>query len=104
MAFIFAVYVMLLPALPCVDKGEANISSIENSLNTASHQEDQHSDEACSPFCNCNCCGQTIASAFHFSKQTSERVIISSYKTILYNSIILPSGHFGNIWQPPRIG
>lgn len=80
------------------------MQAYETNMGTASHQENPHSDEMCSPFCICSCCGHTINSNTFFEKHSTEKVFISLVNIASYNSVILSSGHFGNIWQPPRLG
>ncbi|HAO45399.1 MAG TPA: hypothetical protein DCQ97_00630, partial [Chitinophagaceae bacterium] len=64
------------------------------------HQDEE---ESCAPFCNCACCGHIVTSNFNSLKITAVKPVVSKRQACFYNSITLPSDHFGNIWQPPRV-
>jgi len=75
---------------------------------SVSQPADQHNhqgeEESCAPFCNCACCGHIVTSNLHTLKIAAIKPVAGKNRPSYYNSISLPSDHFGNIWQPPRIG
>jgi hypothetical protein len=99
---IFSLYVLLLPALPCSDPNECReTAATEAPVNdTGNHK--QHDEEACSPFCNCSCCGQIFTPVLHLNriaivKQTAQK------QQYFYQDISLSSDFLGTIWQPPKV-
>ncbi|TRX35207.1 hypothetical protein FNW52_12065 [Flavobacterium sp. ZT3R18] len=68
-----------------------------------SSSEHNQDNDACSPFCVCNCCSSQVfafnsISTFSFiiiKKQVENR--IPEYKSVL------TSNFYGSIWQPPQI-
>ena len=89
--------------MPCNDTPE-NIGnktvSIHNETNSSS---EKHSDDACSPFCNCNCCNCN-----GFYRATDYANVITPIKIGQVRSIIeytstLFSNFHNSIWQPPQI-
>ena len=102
LAFIFSIYVLALPCLPCMDVDECNEpmkGSVVQAADNCGHQDE---DEACAPFCNCSCCGQTVTSNFHTPRITTAKTFVLKNLPSYYNTLSLPSDYFGNIWQPPR--
>jgi hypothetical protein len=103
-SYILSIYLVVLSCLPCADVEASNfthnLSKIET--NSDNHSHDQEND-ACSPFCICNCCGQSVLSyvptvVFNFQTSIEEIETLNSiYKSNLY------SNFFGSIWQPPQI-
>ena len=103
-SYILSIYLVVLSCLPCADVEASNfthnLSTIET--NSDNHSHDQEND-ACSPFCICNCCGQSVLSylptvVFNFQTSIEEIETLNSfYKSISY------SNFYGSIWQPPQI-
>lgn len=102
--FILSLYLIFLSCIPCSDTKEGIAI---NSVNVYSSNHENHShdtnDDSCSPFCVCNCCGQTIinyhpAIVYDFSVQIQElRTFNSNYNS---NLIKIFSR---SIWQPPQL-
>lgn len=92
---------LLLSCLPCADK-EGNSASKDVVVKCSSeHNQDN---DACSPFCICNCCSSQVF-AFGNTIYSFDFVIV---KTIVENKIpeyksVFASNFFGSIWQPPQI-
>lgn len=94
----------MLTAYPCADKHNdvTTISSNSQAHSQHNHSHDEETD-LCSPFCVCNCCGQSVLSyvpaiVFNFHTPTVEiQTLNSIYKSNLY------SNFFGGIWQPPQL-
>ncbi|KIO51698.1 DUF6660 family protein [Flavobacterium hibernum] len=100
---ILSIYLMALSNMPCADM-EVNsaahkVAEFSSELN---HTHDK-SNDLCSPFCACNCCGAQV-----LSYQTSEifdfpvAFSIISIQLPTYKSVYT-SNFFGSIWQPPQI-
>ena len=95
---IFAFYFFSLAIIPCCDaaRGSANENVYVQSNDTAA---DQHTGEACSPLCTCNCCGSVtlisvLVNTYFFSP--------APFLQYLYAEQTLVSPYF-SIWQPPKI-
>ncbi|MFT6638773.1 MAG: hypothetical protein ACJAYP_001359 [Flavobacterium sp.] len=102
--FILSFYLILLSCIPCTDTKEdiAVNSTHEYATNHDNHSHET-SNDACSPFCICNCCGQTILNyqpviVYNFPVQLQEIKTINSN----YNSSLIAL-FSGSIWQPPQI-
>ena len=92
---------LLLSCLPCADK-EQNDSS--QTLVEKSSLEHNQANDACSPFCICNCCSSQV---FAFDATICSFDFIVIQKTVEnkipeYKSILI-SNFYGSIWQPPQI-
>ena len=102
LTLLFAFYILLLPCIPCSDKEEC-INDLETQITqSSSHQQHQQENEACTPFCSCACCGQTIVSNFN-NKLTIAKPLVQQKGQTHYNNISIPDHFFGNIWQPPKL-
>lgn len=104
LTFFFAIYILILPCLPCVDKEECNDKSkteISSATTNDSHQEQQ--EEACSPMCSCGCCGHIYTSNSRFNKLAVIKISYFTSQQFFYKNIHLSSDFYGNIWQPPKI-
>ncbi len=106
LTIIFAVYFVLLAAMPCADRATANYEQVI-AIETidANHNHDSHTHELdlCSPFCICNCCGvhimnlKTVVLYESLPMVAFIRTPISTYKTEFFSK-------FSNtIWQPPQL-
>ncbi|MDD2798566.1 MAG: hypothetical protein PHV20_08245 [Bacteroidales bacterium] len=97
-AVILSLFILVLIAVPCIDKHESASHNTELSKDT-SHQH-QSSEDECSPFCNCVCCASPVIHSttilhltdFHF---------IQKYTTIYPSNF--KSSLFASIWQPPKL-
>jgi hypothetical protein len=103
--YIFSIYIFLLAIVPCGDIVECNnleTNIIAGAVNDFSHQDHEHSEEKCTPFCHCACCGIHILATdlvfFEYNKfQPKFPTIKVSYITSFYPEI------YFNIWQPPKL-
>jgi hypothetical protein len=101
---IFAMYIVFLTTMPCVDI-LASFSSSDNSgaslypLN--SHSQEHNDVDCCSPFCVCNCCQVNVVTQGHMIITEPSRVCLNTLHP-------LNSGEIQEIplpfWQPPKIG
>ena len=104
LSYILSIYLVILSCLPCADVEATSFTHTSSKIDTnhENHSHDKEND-ACSPFCVCNCCGQSVLSyvpaiVFNFHTPTVEiQTLNSIYKSNLY------SNFFGSIWQPPQI-
>ena len=103
LTLLFAFYILLLPCIPCTDKEECTDVSKTQSIQSSGHQQHQHENEACTPFCTCACCGQTIVSSFNNNKPSIAKLLAQQKGQTHYNNISTPAHFLGNIWQPPKL-
>ena len=104
MKFLFtllAFFMVYLSCLPCGDSVECNSKAQTKISAATSHQDHQHNNEVCTPFCTCTCCA---ASAFYSANSKTDAVksVFSSEKYPLFN-IAFHTESYDNIWQPPKI-
>lgn len=98
--FIMASLILALSCMPCRDNACAER---EHETKEATHHKTAHNDadDACSPFCTCNCCG-----SFTISPLLAAETLTPSLHT--EKAAALLSGRIAHIsipvWQPPRIG
>ena len=96
-AFILSLYVLVLTAIPCVDKPEDTaLQKCVLSSKTADHQQEI---DHCSPFCTCNCCASP--------KIQQEADVVFTSLEVQYDYFTaatprLTSSHFTAVWQPPQ--
>jgi len=99
--FLFSFYILLLPALPCGDTKECReTAATEVQGQTGNHKE--HEEEACSPFCNCSCCGQVFTPVVQLNRTAIVRSIPQRQQPF-YQDSSLSSDFLGTIWQPPKV-
>jgi hypothetical protein len=100
---LFNVFVLLLPGLPCTDRGNCN-DTAASSITARDHANDHETeDEDCNPFCACACCGH-IASVNCLPASTNSDQTIEKKTTISYPGVVSPTNGFdGNIFQPPKL-
>lgn len=103
LTIIFTFYIMLLPCIPCTDSKECDTTKTAISFSSNNHQEHQHENEACNPFCGCACCGQTLLSFLHLNKIVTTHSLAEKKQASFYNNSSLPLNFYGNIWQPPKL-
>lgn len=98
-AFILSFYILVLTAIPCIDKPEDN--TLQKTEIAPKTTDNQHQDiDHCSPFCTCNCCSSPKI-------QQNIAIEFNNYQFLLecfseYSSILV-SYHFASIWQPPQL-
>ncbi len=69
----------------------------------ATHDE-HHKQDACSPFCYCQCCQITVVQHDSLSAYLLENLFNENYKKVdnLY-VLNFPTELFGTIFQPPKV-
>jgi len=97
-----ALYMVLLSIAPCGDKKDCKIISNQFSyISIADHSSEKtHTEEACTPFCSCNCCSISMLKSCNiFPTKIKEE---QRDKNISYSKAKLPkTAH--SIWQPPKL-
>jgi len=102
LAILFSFYILLLPAVPCRDINECNTDKQTAIMQPGNHNQHQHEDEGCSPFCSCACCGQSFAPIFQLNKAIVVKPVVKK-QSFTYKNDFISSNFSGNIWQPPRL-
>jgi len=98
---IFSLYILLLPAVPCSDTKECKeAAATDAQAQGGKHKE--HEDEACSPFCNCSCCGQVFTPVLQLNRAAIVKLIPQRQQQF-YQDRSLSSDFLGTIWQPPKV-
>ena len=99
---IFALYIVILTTLPCVDIEEyCHLNTGSVSLCPLNSHSQEHSDtDCCSPFCVCNCCQVNVV--------TQGMVILQEPCRICMNTLhAINSGDIQEVplpfWQPPKV-
>ncbi|MGG5903915.1 MULTISPECIES: DUF6660 family protein [Sphingobacterium] len=102
LAVILVIVLTALFVLPCTD-GENNCLTSSNSQTAQmDHSHGQDSDDACSPFCLCSCCGISMNS-FQFTNGGFYTLIpIPIAKKTVIRDVFFTSNYLGSIWQPPQ--
>lgn len=96
---ILLIYLVTLFGVPCSDAAVVHVETPEVS-HAVSHNHE--SEDHCSPFCACACCGVTIAilkinlPTFNVPLQEfgADKQLAKNYITV--------SNYYGSIWQPPK--
>ena len=98
-ALILSVYIMVLTAIPCVDKPEdTSIQKTEISPKTTGSQP-QDADH-CSPFCTCNCCSSPKIQQELVVSFTSFPISCDYFEGFFAINVSEPAAA---IWQPPQL-
>lgn len=107
--YIFTFYMLALSLLPCSDGGGGVVDMLQH-LFDESHvhvelDHTQHSntcdEDACSPFCICNCCSITVDQPVKTQLAIAEPPIIFAKLTV-FETGLLSSSYNHAVWQPPR--
>ncbi len=102
LAFLFAMYVLALSAMPCNDLHDGrSLTKNTTEVITGLPHDGDHLD-LCSPFCICSCCNTSIVFNFNIPSIKIPDILIENNKKsgILSSSFI--SSFYGKIWQPPQ--
>jgi len=104
MRFLFlflGLYLLWLSFIPCSDSKDC-IAPVEVNISAANtHQEHEHSKEACTPFCICSCCA--ASSIYPASQKIQADRIFSPATSFTLYAVSIHSETLHNIWQPPRL-
>ncbi|WP_341224783.1 DUF6660 family protein [uncultured Arcticibacterium sp.] len=101
--FILSIYITALTLVPCSDglAHKAENMSSEISMNHQDHNHPGQSQDDCSTFCSCACCGSLVVlpTTYHISQA---RVDLSSSYTFLY-TFDYSFDYNKGVWHPPCI-
>ncbi len=100
-ACILSVYILVLTAIPCIDRPEDHHlqkTEIEANANTNHHN---HGGDQCSPFCTCNCCATPVIQQESIIQFNSTN-LFQEFTLAEYISVFT-SDYLSSIWQPPQI-
>ena len=103
LVLIFSLYMLALPAIAQrVDIcAETEICAADDECTDDACSDEEKED--CGSFCACSCCVHIVSTNLQLPAISSEKVTLKSLDLNFYHNISLPSNHFGNIWQPPRV-
>lgn len=103
LVLIFTSFIFALSAKPCSDINN-NCQDDIPIQTTEKHNHDEDTDDNCSPFCSCTCCGVQISIVeFKLIPVELKPFYELSNKILKIKKIEFPSSYFGEIWQPPQI-
>ncbi len=97
-ACILSFYIMVLTALPCIDKPEDQTMQ-KTAISAKTSNGFQQDIDLCSPFCTCNCCSSPKIQQEVVTEFSCSRVIPVHYAE---NSPSFVSAPPAVVWQPPR--
>ncbi|MDP1622203.1 MAG: hypothetical protein Q8M08_07675 [Bacteroidales bacterium] len=99
LTLILSLYILVLIAIPCVDRPfESTIHPTEQT-DHAGHNHENDADQ-CSPFCDCNCCGNQVVSA---ESIVLAEVISLPGHLVFWYSADFNSEPYRSIWLPPEL-
>ena len=96
---IFAIFILTVSVIPCVDAHTENNAELEFSQEHNSNNENHNED--CSPFCTCDCCSISVinSSVRIFDKeQKSENSIVFFHYSFDYSF-----EYYFSVWNPPKV-
>lgn len=101
LAILFGFYLLTLTLLPC---GDVSDNAVDTKTYYSFHKEsggmENCNQEACAPFCSCNCCSIGKNLPTEIVVVAIEPVVRGSYS--LY-AVSAPSKQPITIWQPPKL-
>lgn len=93
--------------MPCADSfGTEDFSASNTIANSIDHQTHDHTEteDFCSPFCLCNCCGIAKIVDFRWNAYQFDDVKIVELTIIKPEYVSQFVSHYlGEIWQPPQL-
>jgi hypothetical protein len=104
--FSFIIYLVLLVTQPCQDvvaQAGGCCDEPEMSAHFESSSHNEPSEDECSPFCICSCCGQAVAShknSFGVTLDVETATVTASLKTY---SPPDTASFTTSVWQPPKV-
>ena len=96
---LFSLYILVLVAIPCIDKPLAGVmQKIE--IPQSTHGNHDEGADHCSPFCTCACCATFVIQLDHGIPFNSFSYLLTQF--LEYSSTFV-THHLASIWQPPKI-
>ena len=96
--FLFGIYLLALSCMPCSDSTETSAGTEVTVSPAGNHEE--HSKEACTPFCVCSCCSVSVFYNQPVKITAAKPAIHSTTYFIQQDNNIRTTQNA--IWQPPR--
>ncbi len=84
---------LVLSSVPCSDE----VNETDNSIQAENHSD--HSEDECTPFCTCACCGIAIPFEVLFFEDIHINTSVISH-TFRYQTNFT-QGYITSIWHPP---
>lgn len=102
LALFIAIYMVLLSIVPCGDERDCkiNLGPKTTILNSNHNSGKTHIEEACTPFCSCNCCSISMMKSLPYFPIMIDETLLDI--DIIYSSSKLPKTA-PSIWQPPKL-
>nr|WP_298152272.1 DUF6660 family protein [Flavobacterium sp.] len=97
-----SVIIIALSGMPCAD-GAPSFNKSPQTVQSDSNSHTNHDNDACSPFCVCNCC--TGIGFFEVKQPASADIFVSALieKQLPQYTSTLFANFQHSIWQPPKI-
>ncbi|MBW2961133.1 DUF6660 family protein [Mesonia aestuariivivens] len=97
---ILSIYILGLNFIPCEDSiTDIQEPTLAQATTSQDHENHQHSEDFCSPFCQCHCCHIHVID-FHFTEFQTIAQKISTQNFIPFEN--LGQEIHNRILQPPR--
>ncbi|MGL4631961.1 MAG: DUF6660 family protein [Leadbetterella sp.] len=101
--FILVFYLLALSLVPCSDVHNECSDKRETTKLADQHNHENDSDDMCSPFCICNCCGISMLVLEVTPLFNIRNITFKISQKIPIHSFSFVSSFFGSFWQPPKI-
>lgn len=98
--YIFSFYILALACIPCSDRAVADTQTSISSTMVASHADQEHHMDYCSPLCVCSCCSVQITPLKTTIYNFIDQRLLMTYALVAVNP---PASIADNIWQPPQL-
>lgn len=95
---ILAIFLLTISLLPCNDER----TCVDAKHKKTEQNHNQETNDLCSPFCFCACCGNMAFSFELFSYKLEKCFSIESKLSFTNSNSHLPTCYI-SIWQPPKI-
>ncbi|MBC7426507.1 MAG: hypothetical protein H7321_08220 [Bacteroidia bacterium] len=99
---LFSLYILTLSVWTCSDSDNECMKDADKTELASTHTHHNDSDDTCSPFCTCTCCGQIITINYFSSAIKNITTYSTSVKMQVYTESFI-SLYEGKIWQPPKL-
>jgi len=98
---LFCFYLIVLTLMPCGDVADVAAGTITSySFHKDSAEAETCSQEACAPFCSCNCCSVGNNFPVGAVHQTNNPSIQVAY---VWCAVSAPCTSTVDVWQPPKL-
>ena len=94
-------YLLALSSIPCGDSKECSDVETHKLVSTIDHEEHNHEQESCTPFCYCACC--SVAEIYQPIPATSSIVLHSFRQEIRFETRVYSSA-FQSFLQLQKLG